>query len=286
MHQALSLTTLQAFPDLLLTSLRGGCNYYPYFTDDKTEAPGGQVLCPRHSASDWRSASPGRAASVSADFGRGSGHKGSGLGGLAPVLQLSQGDAPSRDTRAQDAGPGPPPSPPRGPLSTRSLHPGAAGGASSASALGRGGPGGGRAVPGGCPAKPPPTAACPRRAWCRAAGLRAGRKDGGQEARPPRLLPAPETRRTLCARDRPARATPAQWPPPPPARRPSSQPSPPLHASPRSSPPAPKTGSVASARPDAGSVAAASAAPAPCGKPQTRRRPRGLSSSWGADLRG
>lgn len=282
MHQALSLTTLQASPYLLLTIPRGGCNYVP--TLQMTTLRRREVKFCARGTRPVRSASPGRAASGSGDSGKGPGHKGSGLGwGACRGPPLSQGDAPSGDTRAQDAGPGPPPSPPRGPREHSQPPP--RGGRRGLLGLSRRARGAGRReVPGGCPAKPPPTAACPRRASCRAAGPRAGGKDAGQEARPPRLLPAPETRRTLCARDRPARATPAQGPPPPP----EPPPSPLLPSIPLPAPPARKTGSVASALPDTGSVANSGPGTGSVAAPSLRpgfvgsRRPAGGLAASGA----
>lgn len=87
-----------------------------------------------------------------------------------------------------------------------------------------------REVPGGCPATPPLAGACPRRAWCRAAGPRSREKDRQRVAREPRLLRTQATRRTLCARGCAAHAH--AWPVAaarPPALlsgQPSSQPSP------------------------------------------------------------
>lgn len=107
-------------------------------------------------------------------------------------------------------------------------------------ALGRGGPGR-REVPGGCPATPPLAGACPRRAWCRAAGPRAGRKHGGQVTLRPRVLEAQATRRTtFCAQGGPACAH--AWPVS--DRRPPA--GPPLRPALSG---AGSTGSVASARP-------------------------------------
>lgn len=113
---------------------------------------------------------------------KGSRHKDSGRGGggaLSRVVQPRLRGAPSRPLRA----PG--------------LHPGTRG-ASRPRARGPER----REVPGGCPATPPPAGACPRRAWWRGAG----QKDGGRDARPPRVLRAEATRLTVRARRGPARA--------------------------------------------------------------------------------
>lgn len=188
----------------------------------------------------WWSSSVGRAASVSAEFGKGSGHKDSGRGGLSRRLQPFLRDAGSRsipDSRHR-AGPAPS-SPPRGPGVLPASTPGLVG-PPRPQALGRGGPGR-REVPGGCPATPPLAGACPRRAWCRAAGPRAGRKHGGQVTRRPRVLEAQATRRTtFCAQGGPACAH--AWPVS--DRRPPA--GPPLRPALSG---AGSTGSVASARP-------------------------------------
>lgn len=94
--------------------------------------------------------------------------------------------------------------PPPGPSVLPASTPGARGASPASSPRVRGPER--REVPGGCPATPPPAGACPQRAWWRGAG----QKDGGREARPPRVLPAEATRRTLRARRGPARAH--SWP--------------------------------------------------------------------------
>ena len=183
-----------------------------------------KIICPGHPASKRWSPGVGQAAPVSAEFGKGSGHKDWGL--LSRCLQLCLRDAMSRSIPGSGLWAGTRPLlAPKVARRTPRLHPGAGRASSASSPRARGARAAGGTWGLSCNASSSKSLST--------AGMvprgepRAGWKHGERTARQSRVLQAQATSVCSVPWVAPRAPTPGQWPPPS-ARRPSSQPSPQL----------------------------------------------------------